>query len=129
MNQLTTLTDYQEFTDELVPEYTRDTLPDRRALSHELAYNLIGLGEEAGEAQGKIKKAIRRADIDNFSQEYDDNLEARLKLLHELGDVLYYLTRTAGLLGSSLQEVANLNKIKLEDRHARGVVKGEGDDR
>lgn len=130
-----TLNDYQEFSGHVAGGYTREEQElvsgemDFRAISHELAYNIIGLNEEAGEVAGKIKKAIRRGDMDRFAEEFELDADKKKKALLEVGDCLYYLTRCANLLGSNLEEVANLNRLKLKDRNARGVIKGEGDDR
>ena len=47
----------------------------------------------------------------------------------ELGDVLWYLTRSANELGYSLVDVAEINLIKLTSRKERGVLQGSGDER
>lgn len=86
-----------------------------------VVYCGLGLGE-AGEVQGKIKKIIR----DDGSVITD---EKRAVILDELGDVLWYAARLAKELGSTLEDVAKGNLAKLEDRRARGVVTGSGDNR
>lgn len=80
---------------------------------------VLGLGEEAGEVLGLIKKRIR-GDNDPAFQE---------KVLKELGDTLWYLSQVAKDCGFSLQDVAMTNLQKLEDRFQRGVLKGSGDNR
>jgi len=82
-----------------------------------LIENVLGLGEETGEVQGKIKKLIRDK---NFSKS---------ELIKELGDCLFYVTAIANYLGSNLQEVANINLNKLHDRLKRNKLKGSGDNR
>lgn len=82
-----------------------------------LAYCALGLGGEAGEYSEKVKKLIR-----------DGTLDKPLAV-KELGDVLWYLTRSANELGYSLQDVAEINVLKLTDRKERGVLKGSGDER
>ncbi len=82
-----------------------------------LAYCALGLGGEAGEYSEKVKKLIR-----------DGKLDKPLAL-KELGDVLWYLTRSANELGYSLVDVAQVNIIKLHDRKNRGVIQGSGDER
>jgi len=82
-----------------------------------LAYCALGLGGEAGEYSEKVKKLIR-----------DGGLDKPLAL-KELGDVLWYLTRSANELGYSLVDVAQVNLIKLSDRKDRGVLRGSGDER
>ena len=82
-----------------------------------LAYCALGLGGEAGEYSEKVKKLIR-----------DGKLDKPLAV-KELGDVLWYLTRSANELGYSLLDVAQINLVKLGDRKDRGVIRGNGDER
>ena len=86
-----------------------------------VAYDGLGLGE-AGEVQGKIKKIIR----DNGGI---ITPEATNDILKELGDTLWYITSMCENLGITLEDVANYNRTKLQDRHARGVLGGSGDNR
>ena len=87
-----------------------------------LTYTVLGLAGEAGEVANLFKKAIR----DNGCTVPADMRE---KMIMELGDVLWYLSQTATELGVSLETVALLNREKLEDRKARGRLKGSGDRR
>lgn len=80
-------------------------------------YCALGLVGEAGEFSEKVKKWHRDGEIDRHS--------AAL----ELGDVLYYLTASANLLGYSLSEIERLNRAKLTDRQKRGMIHGSGDNR
>lgn len=82
-----------------------------------LAYCALGLAGEAGEYSEKVKKLIRDGKFD------------RELALKELGDVLWYLTRSATELGSSLEEVASRNIEKLFDRKQRNALQGSGDSR
>lgn len=82
-----------------------------------LAYCALGLGGEAGEYSEKVKKLIRDGVLD------------KPLAVKELGDVLWYLTRSANELGYSLLDVAQINVIKLHDRQNRGVLQGSGDER
>lgn len=82
-----------------------------------LAYCALGLTGEAGEYSEKVKKLIRDGKLDK-------PLSAK-----ELGDVLWYLTRSANELGYSLQDIAEINIVKLSDRQTRGVLSGSGDER
>ena len=66
-------------------------------------YPALGLGDEAGEVLGKIKK--------------------------ELGDVLWYLTQLSTELEISLDDVAQANIEKLYSRLERGTLQGNGDNR
>lgn len=85
-------------------------------------YCVVGLGNEAGEALGKWKKVMR-----------DDALslspEKRKALLDEIGDVLWYAANLASELDADLEDIAAANLAKLQDRAARGVIGGSGDNR
>ena len=86
-----------------------------------LAYVGLGLGE-AGEIQGKIKKILR----DNGGV-VDDG--ARIGIMKEIGDELWYLARLCSELSLDFGAVAYQNLEKLADRRERGVLQGSGDDR
>ena len=47
----------------------------------------------------------------------------------EAGDVLWQLSQCLREYGMSMQEVAEMNLKKLEDRQQRGVLRGFGDNR
>jgi NTP pyrophosphatase (non-canonical NTP hydrolase) len=47
----------------------------------------------------------------------------------ELGDVLWYCAGLAEELGYTLQEIAQMNILKLQSRQRRGVIQGNGDER
>lgn len=87
-----------------------------------LSYLGLGITGEAGEVAEKIKKILR-----------DDKGEittaARLGLMKELGDVLWYAARIADEIGLDLDAVAQQNLNKLADRLERGVIGGSGDER
>jgi len=87
-----------------------------------LIYATLGLTGEAGESSENVKKLLR-----------DDGgiltSSRRDALMKEAGDVLWYLSAMAAELGSSLEEIAQLNLNKLADRKARDVLGGSGDNR
>jgi NTP pyrophosphatase (non-canonical NTP hydrolase) len=85
-----------------------------------VVYTMLGLGNEAGELQGKYKKYLR----DNSSWD-----ETKEKIIDELGDVLWYAAMLAKELRVPLSLVMDRNLIKLQSRHARGVIGGSGDNR
>lgn len=91
---------------------------------YKVVYPALGLGNEAGEVMGKIKKWLRGDDGDG------EMSEDRLELLKgELGDVLWYLSVLASDLNLSLEDVAKENLDKLQSRKERGLLKGDGDKR
>lgn len=83
-----------------------------------LEYLLLQLASEAGEAAGKLGKALRKGTV--------VDPEA---LALELGDVLWYVANAAREIGYDLSEVAAMNIGKLRDRVERGVIHGDGDKR
>ncbi len=91
---------------------------------YKIIYSAIGLGNEAGEVLGKIKKWLRGDDGEGEISE-----ERRLALRDELGDVLWYLSVLASDLGWDLEEIAKLNIEKLKSRKERGSLHGDGDKR
>lgn len=86
----------------------------------DLARFILGLADESGEVAGKLKK-YKRGDY-----EYP---ELKSRLIDELGDVLWYWSIVAYCIGVHPEEIARKNYRKLQDRHSRGKIKGDGDDR
>ena len=86
-------------------------------------YPAFGLGSEAGEVMGKIKKWLRGDDGEAMSE------ERKMALKEELGDVLWYTAVLARDLGFELDEIAKLNVEKLSSRKERGTLRGDGDKR
>ncbi len=82
----------------------------------------MGIAGEAGEVLEKWKKIVAYKD----GQISDDD---RMEIKKELGDVVWYVALLAHSLGLSLDDVMQLNVDKLASRKARGVQKGEGDNR
>lgn len=84
----------------------------------ELMYLTLGLAGESGEFADAVKKIIR------VSGTHDDASFAELmqvdggeeKLLEELGDVLWYLTKLADFLGVSINDLMVRNTYKLYTR-------------
>jgi NTP pyrophosphatase (non-canonical NTP hydrolase) len=85
-------------------------------------YCIHGLTSEAGEVAGKWKKVLRDDD-----GELSD--EVRLAMLHEIGDVLWYVSQLAVELRATLGAVASMNIAKLTDRQERNAIGGSGDNR
>jgi NTP pyrophosphatase (non-canonical NTP hydrolase) len=87
-----------------------------------LLYVTCGLAEEAGEIANKVKKVYKDGDG------YVDEL-TRVKLIDEIGDALCYMSELCNILGIELDNVAERNNDKLEERLRHGTLHGEGDDR
>ena len=92
-------------------------------------YPAIGLGNEAGEVLGKLKKIVR--DHQGRYKEADGVVYemAQELIAAELGDVLWYLAETARVFDVKLSRIAEKNLEKLESRKARGKLQGSGDNR
>lgn len=87
-----------------------------------VVYPALKLAGEAGEFAEKVGKIIRdEAGVISPG--------ARLALLKELGDVLWYVSAAARELKSDLEEVAQMNLDKLAARAAGGKLGGSGDER
>jgi NTP pyrophosphatase (non-canonical NTP hydrolase) len=82
----------------------------------------MGLCSESGEVADKIKKAIR----DEHGSISSDREWA---IVSEIGDVLWYVSQLASVLGVGLDFVARNNLNKLADRAGRGKIGGSGDER
>jgi NTP pyrophosphatase (non-canonical NTP hydrolase) len=94
----------------------------------DILYLSLGLGNEAGEVQGKLKKVLR-GDNHNTDDYMAHVLSIQDVVVDELGDTLWYLTMLALELGYSLDQIMEANIRKLADRKDRGVIKGSGDNR
>jgi NTP pyrophosphatase (non-canonical NTP hydrolase) len=71
-----------------------------------LIHYLLGVGTEAGELQDALKKLVI------YGKPID-----RVNLIEEIGDVLWYLSRTLSLLDSSFEEAMSRNNAKLKARY------------
>ena len=102
--------DYQQII-ETFAVYPRDS--ELAALS----YLALGLNGEAGEVADEVKKAIRN---DGRISE-----ARRAKILEEIGDVLWCVTRIAIEFDTPLAEIARANVDKLEKRQQANDLKHE----
>lgn len=87
-----------------------------------ISYLALALCEEAGEAAGKVKKVLR--DKGGHFSEAD-----RRAIALELGDCMWYIANMAQALCYPLSDIAEMNRIKIEDRIRRGTLHGSGDNR
>lgn len=95
-----------------------------------LLYTALGLGNEAGEVLGKVKKLVRDDNSDILlTHRMKISEEKKAAIAGELGDVLWYAAMVATELGLSLNDIAYENIQKLADRKERGVLTGDGDNR
>lgn len=97
------LGDYQNYVDSTAAAYIVD---------YPLAYPALGLSGETGETVERIKKICRKGPGQVWTPEDRDYL------ILELGDILWYTTRIANILGVDLDEVIERNIEKLDKRKA-----------
>lgn len=83
---------------------------------------VLGISGEASEVAEKWKKIVAY-------REGVITKEDKQELGKEIGDVLWYLTVFADMLGLSMNDIALQNAEKLASRKARGVQKASGDNR
>ncbi len=105
------LNEYQEFTRTTAVFAPGQAIP----------YLALGLGNEAGEVQGKIKKLLRG------DYELTDAVKEQIRA--ECGDVFWYLVSLLDELGIDAEDCLWHNVEKIRDRQQRGVLKGNGDSR
>lgn len=105
-----TIKEYQQFTPKTF------IVPPEKALT----YLFTGLAAEAGEVAGVYAKYVRKDfDVEVMTERVEK----------ELGDVLYFVFQLANQLGLKVEDILIANKVKLEDRLSRNVLKGDGDNR
>lgn len=102
---------YQDFVRERTTTY--DTIPDIEGLA-EITYAGLGLGGEAGEVVDEVKKLWRHK---------DGHVVDTVPLVMEVSDVAYYLTRIANALGYTLDQLLEINMVKLKHRDEHGKDK------
>jgi NTP pyrophosphatase (non-canonical NTP hydrolase) len=111
MSDINTFEDYRAAIEPLV-------LYPRKTNLEALQYVVLGLNGEAGEVAEQIKKAMRN----DGGELTSERIEALKK---EAGDVLWYLTRLAAELDTTLTEIARINVEKLYQRKEKGNLKHE----
>lgn len=91
-------------------------------ITSQLMAQILGLVGESGEVAEKFKKLIRdkKGKISPIDKE---------EIIKELGDVLWYVSSVANLIGTDLETVAKKNNEKLLSRKDRGQISGKGDNR
>lgn len=88
----------------------------------EIAYLGLGLGGESGEAVDVIKKIIRNGPVGNdLEEEIKAGLE--LKLMDELGDVMWYMGQIMRVYEWKLDDILQCNLEKLAKRYLNNEVK------
>jgi len=103
-------------------EYQEKAIKEAFYEKDDISYNALGIAGEAGEIADHVKKMFR-------DDEGVLTPERREILKKECGDVLWYIANMARRLGVTLDEVAEANIKKIQDRKERGTQHGSGDNR
>ena len=104
-------------------EYQKEAVKNKiYGYGDKIIYPALGLGNEAGEVQGKIKKISR----DNDGVFTKENCKL---IADELGDTLWYIAALAEDIGYNLNDIASINIEKIKSRRERNVIQGSGDNR
>ena len=96
------------------------------AVYESVYYPFFGIAEEVGEFVGLYAKLERGDDI---NKRFGSAAGLREAFMKEAGDILWQLSQCLEEMGLSMQDVAEMNLKKLEDRQQRGVLRGFGDNR
>lgn len=77
----------------------------------------------------ETKKLIRDKRIGTKTLFHSSDEKIKEEIKQELGDVLWYVSELATEFGLSLDEIAEYNISKLQDRKERNILTGSGDKR
>lgn len=83
-------------------------------------YTLLAMCGEVGELANLWKKVLRNGGSDQLTP--DEYASLLIRIRDELGDVLWYLARTADEFLIPLEEVGQFNLQKLFERQQSGTV-------
>ncbi len=113
MTKVKNISDYAKWVDKMWVSFDDTKRSDDRSLT----IASLGLAGETGESLEHIKKYFRDGKWD----------ETAFK--KEMGDGIYYWCKILNHFGIDPVEVLQMNVDKIEDRRARNVQKGSGDNR
>ena len=82
--------------------------------TQELAYIAMGVSGEAGEFIDQLKKIIRPYGVDVDWKTVED--EDKLKMVKELGDVLWYVSQACTFFNIPIEALMLINTVKLYER-------------
>ena len=82
--------------------------------SGEVFEEVLGLLLATTKANESVKKFLRNNDTEKY----------RERIVSELGDVLFYLTKVGQDVGTDLKEIMKENRRKIDERNQNGFTKG-----
>ena len=92
-------------------------------------YLYLGLSGEVGELCSADAKWLRDAVDNGEFNAHEVWKDKQEKVKKELGDILWFVAGIASYYSWTLEDVAEANLKKLEDRKNRNVIQGSGDNR
>lgn len=98
--------------------------------SNNFIYMLSGLTGELGELNSKIAKAIRKENItivNNDIIDYGQDEDLYTQLQYEIGDIAWFVAGLCHSFGWKLEDIANMNLDKLQQRKKANTIEGNGD--
>ena len=115
------LKDYQSFVNEVTSDQSKnlsdmiealEILKEQGVEPSRLLTAGIGMAGECGEFNEIIKKCLFQG------KEMDENRIVHLR--KELGDVMWYIAQACLSLNTSIEEIIDMNTVKLESRYPGG---------
>ena len=117
-------------------DYQKKAMTTCMESSNNFSYMMLNLVGEVGELSSKVAKAIRKeqveigymakSDIFFKGDKYED-AELEVNLRKEAGDVLWQLAGLCSVMGWKLEDIAEMNLDKLQQRKKNGTIDGSGD--
>jgi len=86
--------------------------------------SIIGLVGEVGELADVIKKEAIYSDMSKFEAKY--GMSVKDKIIDEAGDVLWQYVNLLNQYGVKLEDVMEMNMIKLNKRHGDRRIANDG---
>ena len=105
------LEDYVRFVDEVTSDQSKN-LPDMIEALERLLTAATGLAGECGEFNEIVKKCL----FQGKSMDEDRIIHLR----KELGDIMWYIAQACLSLNTSIEEIIDMNTVKLESRYPGG---------
>ena len=104
------------------------------AQSYQVSMETIRKDLHILEQMGLAQKEYGGASLSILSLEkrYDfrrQNIEKKIEIAKEIGDVLWYCATLANDIGFDLETIGQMNYDKLHSRQERGMLHGSGDNR
>ena len=117
-------------------DYQKKAMTTCMESSNNFSYMMLNLVGEVGELSSKVAKAIRKEQVEIgymaksdllFKGDKYEDAELEVNLRKEAGDVLWQLAGLCSVMGWKLEDIAEMNLDKLQQRKKNGTIDGSGD--